>query len=335
VVLETARHLRARGVDARVLTTGPSGLREHEGIPTDRLPIPRYAFNLAFPQVAARAASCDLVQTFTYHGCLPAWIGGRLLGKPVVCQVLGLFRDAWLEMAGPIRGRLWRGIEAYLVRRPYARVLFISEYSRREGLALGVRPERAALTEPGIDLAAYRADLPKTHDVLFVGKLDARKGIQDVLEVARALPGLRFRAHGWGPENEAIRRSAPPNLALVPFEGGAPLREAFARARVFLFPSRAETFGIAIVEAMASGCAVVSSVPLEYAGARVRPGDIPAMVEAVSRLSADPAEAARLGARNAALAQAYTWDRYTDQLLAVYDEVLRSSRRGPTERARS
>ena len=78
--------------------------------------------------------------------------------------------------------------------------------------------------------------------------------------------------------------------------------------------------------AMAAGCAVVSSVALEFMGLRVAPGDVNAMAEAVRELWSDPALTARLGRRNVELAAYYNWERFSRSLLDVYREVLSEPR---------
>jgi glycosyltransferase involved in cell wall biosynthesis len=210
-------------------------------------------------------------------------------------------------------------------------VIFISEYSRDVGLGLGVPVDRAVVDCPGIALEDYGPAHPKEDVVFFTGKLEIRKGIYDLLDVALALPHVRFRIMGWGPEEVKIRGMAPPNVEFVPFERGEPLRKQFAAARIFFFPTHAETFGIALVEAMASGCAVISSIPLKFEGIKIAPGDRQAMIRAVDALWADHEETARMGHRNMDLAQPYTWDRFTTTLLNVYSDVLNGSGSWPAD----
>ncbi|MEK7996623.1 MAG: glycosyltransferase, partial [Planctomycetota bacterium] len=87
-------------------------------------------------------------------------------------------------------------------------------------------------------------------------------------------------------------------------------------------PSRAEGFPLVLLYAMASGCAVIGTLPLPFEGAHIPPGDTDRMVEAVRRLWTNRDETARMGLANWQRAQRYTWERYTDLLLATYREIL-------------
>ena len=127
---------------------------------------------------------------------------------------------------------------------------------------------------------------------------------------------------GWGPEREALIRLAPSNVEIGDRQTGAEYAATLARSRILRCPRRAETFGLALAEAMRSGCAVISSVPLEFAGARVRAGDRSALIREIGSLWNAPEECDRMGRQNIRLASGYTWDRYTEALLDTYRAIL-------------
>lgn len=323
VVLEIALGLQARGVRVEVLTTGDPTLREHAGVATKRLPISRYTFNLQVRQIAAAARDADVIHTFTYHGCLPSLVAARLLGRPVVCGIMGLYGAAWRGMRGPVIGRAFATWERFLINRSYDRIVFPSESSRAAGLALGASVERSLVIHPGIDHAGLLPTGQKRGFVLFAGRFDTRKGIQHVIAAARALPDIPFRAVGWSDELDLLRASAPPNLLIVPSRGDSTYRQALQEASIFFFPSYAETFGLTMVEAMASGCAIVSSVStVRFAGELVSPGDELGMIAALRRLWDDETRTKNMGRENQELAAAFTWKAHIDQLLAAYGSLL-------------
>ena len=84
---------------------------------------------------------------------------------------------------------------------------------------------------------------------------------------------------------------------------------------MFFLPSRKETFGLVILEAMASGCAVVSTSPLDFRGARVAPGDVPAMIGAIDHIWSDRRMALNFGEENRRLAESRGQER--QQLMKI------------------
>jgi glycosyltransferase involved in cell wall biosynthesis len=269
----------------------------------------------------------DLIQTFNYHACLPSLIAGKLTGKPVVCVILGLFQEAWLGMRGHWLGQIYAAWERVMIRRGFARIIFLSDYSRDLGIRFGARPELALVNNPGIDPDRFT---PESKDgcVLFAGKYDVRKGVFDFLEVARLLPQIRFRMTGWGPAQSALEAAAPGNVEFLGPIKGAELDRAYSQASLFLCPTYAETFGVAVAEAMAAGCVVVSTIPLGYEGAVVKPGEVRLMTEAVRQCLANPELTSAMGARNRLKAASFTWERNVDFLLGTYRTVLQEALNG-------
>jgi glycosyltransferase involved in cell wall biosynthesis len=112
------------------------------------------------------------------------------------------------------------------------------------------------------------------------------------------------------------------------------LVDLYRSADVFVFPSLLETFGIAIVEAMAAGLPVIVGdspgcrdiVQHGRYGLMVPPKDISALADAMERVMNDQAEAARLRKLSAARAKEYDWDGVVDRYLAAYERLLEPAR---------
>ncbi len=321
VVLETARYLQMAGVTVQVITAGDPDIKEFQGVKTQRLPVSSYRFNLEWRAVLEAAHEVDIIHAFTYHSLIPARRAATMLGKPIVCGVLGLFGSAWRDMRGKIVGRFFERFERALINRPYDARLFLSDFSVQLARNSNISTDDSYVIEPGISLEDYYSIDEKNY-VLFAGKMDVRKGIDMVLEVAHQLPHVPFKVVGWGENYSKFSASVPPNVSVEPFVDREQLCQALAAARVFLFPTKAETFGLVIVEAMASGCAVVSTSPLPFLGAKLSVDDVALAVESVERLWSDPELCRQLGEKNKIMARQYVWPKHVDKLIAVYHSVI-------------
>lgn len=322
VVLQTAKHLIARGHRLQVLTTGDPRQDQFEGVPVTRLPMSRYRFNLAWREVAARARSVDLIHAFSNHAAHPAARAGQVAGRPAVLGVLALFGAVWRDTRGPVVGRLFQAFERHLLRLPVGRRVFLSAESLLLAQDQGLARADDVVLAPGISLEDYG---PAEHKdgVMFSGKLDARKGTETVLRLAREMPDVPFLALVWGDDFDRFKQASPPNMEVRRFESRQQLATALGEARIFLFPSKAETFGLVVAEAMASGCAVVGAAPINFEGRRIDPEDPVACRAALQALWDDPRACHRAGRANVELAQVYSWARHIDTLEATYEALLR------------
>lgn len=105
------------------------------------------------------------------------------------------------------------------------------------------------------DAAAFApyADLPRPIQ-LYVGRVAVEKNIEAFLRTSQ--PGSKVVV-GDGPARSALERAYPDAHFLGPLFG-APLASAYAGADIFVFPSRTDTFGLVMIEALACGTPVAA-----------------------------------------------------------------------------
>ena len=171
--------------------------------------------------------------------------------------------------------------------------------------------------------------------VAFAGRCGEAKGLYDLFEAVAALaphaPQLRLECAGEGDLDSALARARELGIAdRIVLRGWLTPRERdelFARAWVFALPSHAEALPMSLLEAMASGCAVVATsvggipdvVHHDVNGLLVPPAEPRPLADALASLLADPDLAARLGrAARATIAERYTTDRAVERLEQVY-----------------
>ena len=203
---------------------------------------------------------------------------------------------------------------------------------------------RTALWPGGVDTARFcpgrrsRAMRERLSDghvdsplLLYVGRLSPEKCLETLKPMLQALPSARLALVGDGPHHKPLQHLfAGMPVVMAGFLRGTELAEAFASADVFVMPSRTETLGLVVLEAMSSGLPVVGA----------RAGGIPEMIEdrvsgclyddqsqAVSLIQGFLASAerrARVGAAARIHAARQSWGHATDILVEHYREACAS-----------
>jgi len=166
----------------------------------------------------------------------------------------------------------------------------------------------------GVDTDAFRpiadATLPYERPIwLYVGRIAVEKNIEAFLKLD--LPGTKVLV-GDGPARAALSRAYPEARFLGP-RSGEPLVEAYAASDVFVFPSKTDTFGLVMLEALACGTPVAAypvQGPLDVIGdwgVGALDGDLQAACEKALTLSRDDARA---------FAVLRSWRSCTEQFLS-------------------
>lgn len=233
----------------------------------------------------------------------------------------------------------------FLYNRAVDRIIAISAGVRDALVRVGIRAERIRVVPSGIEPAEapagarerVRQEWGVAADeivVLVPGALERRKGHAVLLAAVRRLAPagfpLRLVFCGDGGEAGALARLAEETGAPVRFAGfRSDMPACFAAADLVAMPSLMEGLGVAALEAMAAGRALVASrvgglgevVVQEATGLLAPPADPEALALALGRLLRDPGLRERLGAAGRARVLAhYTGARMAEGTLACYGE---------------
>jgi len=181
---------------------------------------------------------------------------------------------------------------------------------------------------------------PDKVNLLFVGRLDPRKGVHLMIEampevVARTQGRARLLVIGDSYLRARFEASVPSAVRdHVWFLGHVPREDLprwYRTGDIFVSPASGnESFGIVLLEAMASGCPVVASdiagfrsvVQPEVNGLMFEPGNVPALADTLVGLVNDPERRQLLSTRGRARALEFAWPRVTDQIESLYRQVL-------------
>ena len=251
---------------------------------------------------------------------------------PVVATFHSSAERSWVyDAAAPILRRLARKIS---VRIAVSQAALSFAQARIRGsfdvIANGVDVDRFAHAEP--------AALPPGPTLLFVGRLEERKGFPVAVDAFRLLatdrPDLRLVVAGDGKERVAAG-SLPPDLSARVLLLGSVSNERLpgyhAVADVYLGPALGgESFGVVLVEAMAAGLPVVASRIPGYDevvrdgldGLLVPPGDPAALAAATARILDDPVLAERLSRAGRDRAAGFEWSVVATAIRECYERAI-------------
>ncbi len=217
---------------------------------------------------------------------------------------------------------------------------------------LGTDPARFTIVPGAVDTARFKParfkpgrlkpGAPPPEDppvMLYHGRVDARKGVLDLLDAARRLQagGVRFRLliSGIGPTFDETAAAIPAlglqdSVEMTGYVDYDAVPEVYRRAGIFVSPTYAEGFSNTILEAMASGMAVVSCRCVGVVdcirdgenGLLTEPGDRPGLAVALRRVLQDGVLRGRLAA--AALQECravYSWPKVAQQIMDAYGRL--------------
>jgi glycosyltransferase involved in cell wall biosynthesis len=163
--------------------------------------------------------------------------------------------------------------------------------------------------------------------ILFVGTLEPRKGIDDLVAVWDSLPEPRPPLMICG--NPGWRVRVPSGVDVTGWVDRERLRTLYQQARIFVYPSRYEGFGIPPLEAMACGAPVIATrtgaIPdyAEGAALLIDPGDRQALRQSILRLLGDDPLRSDLRARGIERSKQFRWDRSAKLMTALLAEAAR------------
>jgi phosphatidyl-myo-inositol alpha-mannosyltransferase len=201
----------------------------------------------------------------------------------------------------------------------------------------------------GIDVNAFKPGLaPIRHlrddnvNILFVGRLEKRKGLGDLLRAYEFMnarvPKSRLIIVGDGPLHgqveSYIARHRLPNVVMAGFVPDTVLPRYYCSADIFCAPATgAESFGIVLLEALASGLPVVATEVEGYMSVlepgrdslTVQPKGWAELGSALIILARDADLRRRMGAYGREKASRFGWDVVAAQILEVYEEARQAA----------
>jgi glycosyltransferase involved in cell wall biosynthesis len=223
----------------------------------------------------------------------------------------------------------------------------VSEDLRRMALTMGASPDRSRAVVNGCDLsifhvrdrAAARQHLnidPAAQMVLYIGRLDVRKGLRELVEAAAKLhstrPDLHIYIVGEGPDRPQIAQAAEALGAssyvhLMPPCQPDDVALWMAAANAVTLPSYMEGCPNVVLEALACGRPVVATrvggipeIMSDACGRLIPPRDADALADAFDAVLAHPWDAQQISAH-----WSRSWSTVAQELLGIFESVTGSA----------
>lgn len=285
----------------------------------------------------------DLVEVPDSGGWAAGW---PRLPVPVVARLNGSASYFAAEMGQPLRRRTYQLERASLQRADYwSSVSKYTAEKTRQLFSLSSGPH-AILYNPVEVPALDQPECRSAGDVVFTGTLAYKKGVVSLVkawpQVLEVRPDARLHLYGKdgrttdGGSMVAMLRSmlSESQRETVQFHdhvGRQDLYRAILRARLAVFPSYAEAFALAPLEAMATGCPTIYSrrgsgselIADGKDGLLIDPDDATEIADAILRLLQDDLLAAEIGAAGQqCVRERFTVDRLLADNLQFYEKCV-------------
>jgi glycosyltransferase involved in cell wall biosynthesis len=345
----TVDHLQRLG--HQVLVVSPDGgLTEYKGAKIYGIPgfpLPLYPeLKLALPRPSMRQV-LEEFRPDLIHLVNPAvlGLGGLYYAKSLDVPLVASYHThlpKYLEHygLGMLEGVLWELLKAV---HNQAQINLCTSTAMQDALeSHGI--ERVEVWQKGVDTELFQPHLasqemrshltqghPDSPLLLYVGRLSAEKEIDRIKPVLQAIPGARLALVGDGPYRQDLEKHFADTFThFVGYMTGQTLATAFASADAFVFPSRTETLGLVLLEAMAAGCPVIAAnaggipdiVTDGVNGYLFDPADEQGAIVATQRLLANPSDREILRTQARLEAERWGWAAATRQLQGFYQDVL-------------
>jgi glycosyltransferase involved in cell wall biosynthesis len=347
------RALAATGVQVRVLTTNAHGVHRTLDVATDReltlepnLRVryaPRIAMDTISPALLVRlvelvrwADVLHLVYVYSFP-TLPTLAAARAAGKPLVWTPRGALQR-WAKTRRVRLKAVWN--QSCKLLLPRAVALHVTSASEADAVRRVIPGAICEVIPNGVDVPS---ELPprvesEVFRILFLGRLDAIKGIENLLAACALLKGTRTDfavtiAGSGKPEYEAELRAHVARMGIsdrVDLCGTVSDQEKprlFSRHDVLVLPSFTENFGLVAAEALAHGVPVIASrgtpwAKLEEVGCGLWVDNTPEALKA-ALLEIWDAPLIDMGSRGRDwVALEYDWQVIAPRMLSLYQRVI-------------
>lgn len=352
VVYGLSRELARRGHTIDLYTMAYRGLpwRENHGnftirrIPSVRLNpfmctifemMPYVFFEVLYLLFRLKRNEYPLIHAhFIFPDGLVAYIVSQIKGIPYVITAHGSDVPGYNPNRFKVLHRILRPFWNVIVKNASS-IIPSSESLNR--LILKYLPEaRTTMIPYGFDFDRFNPNQPRKNRILIVTRMFERKGVQFVLEALKEMD-TNFETHilGDGSYLETLKKLARDFNVPAVFHGfvsneSDEFKEFLETAKIFVLPSEMENFPVALLEAMAAGCAIITTSGtgcaevVGDASLLVPPRDAKAIRAALEKLCSNDELCLKLGQQaRTRIEDHFSWGKIADQCMELFEKCKR------------
>ena len=212
----------------------------------------------------ALTADFDLIEASNVVTYLPAFFAAKLRGKPVIAWIPDVLAKHWWEF-GPVVGFFGLLAENICLKLPWDKIIALSDSTAQKLIKRGVPRQKINVIHAGIDPQEFKLKQPekfKDFTIICVARLVKTKRLDQLIQAAAAL-NAQLIVVGFGPQEQRLKKLAKGKVQFLKNLRRSELIRLLFRSHLFCLPSVVEGFGIATIEAMASGLpAVLADIPV-------------------------------------------------------------------------
>jgi glycosyltransferase involved in cell wall biosynthesis len=308
-----------------------------------------FPYPIPYPRSIVRIANevrwCDIVHLHDclYLSSLIAFLFAKVFSKPLITtQHIGVvpYREKYKVLLQKFAYK----ILGKMVLRGSDKVIFINEKTRKWFAEIMILRNTLVL-QNGVDGRIFFPIKRKTekYDVrkkmgysendfifLFIGRFTQKKGVDIILEVAKARPIYKWLL--IGSSDIPASKQKLKNMNILPYRNQDELREFYIAADLFVLPSQGEGFPLSVQEALT--CGLPAAVSEETASSlpdapliSLNIESIPSVVNTLDGAATRPDILNELSLSSAEYAKRWNWNLISKQYLENFDTVLRKTER--------
>ena len=268
--------------------------------------------------------------------------GGIILIRKPKAKMICTVHHTYFQQQKFVPGQKWKKIFYYLEKLMYQKADKIICVSQDTASVLKkeyqIKKSKTAVIPNGVNLSYFEPlkNIKKeSKGLIFVGRLDKRKGIDWLIEavplIKRKIPRVKLFVAGGGKfrnelEKEVVNHKLEKNIVFLGFIRDEELSEWYNRAEATIIPSVFEGFGIIAIESMACGTPVLATnvqgireiIDDGKNGILVNYGNKKALAEKAIKLLKNKSLRDKLTKEGLKTAKKYDWERISQKTLTIY-----------------